>query len=221
MVKVVLIGATGFVGRPILDEALAHDDVQVTAIVRNIASLPAHPRLTPVACDIHNTDALAKAIEGHDAVIHAYHPGRDHVADPAVYEMSIAGHEAVIAAVRQSGVKRLLCVGGAASLNTPEGKEYIESSHWDPAFDPYKPAIVGTRALYYLLKPERDLDWVFVAPSAWLRPGERTGAFRYGKDDMLFDAEGNSRISNEDYALAMIEELRHPRHHRERFTVGY
>jgi putative NADH-flavin reductase len=60
-----------------------------------------------------------------------------------------------------------------------------------------------------------------VAPSAWLRPAERTGKFRYGKDDMLFDADGVSRISNEDYAVAMIEELRHPRHHRERFTVGY
>jgi len=219
--KAALIGATGFVGESILNEALRHEDVEVTAIVRNTGKLAPHARLTAVSCDIHDIDALAAALAGHDAVIHAYHPGRDHITDPKVYEMSIAGHKAVIAAVKRAGVERLLCVGGAASLKTPEGAQYIDSSHWDPAFDPYKPAILGTRALYYELKEEPTLDWVFLAPSAWLRPGERTGTFRYGKDDMLFDAEGNSRISNEDYALAMIEEMRHPRHHRERFTVGY
>jgi uncharacterized protein len=66
-----------------------------------------------------------------------------------------------------------------------------------------------------------DLDWVFLAPSAWLRPGERTGIFRTGKDDMLFAADGTSSISNEDYALALIDEVITPMHHRERFTVGY
>ena len=219
--KVALIGATGFVGGPVLDEALRYDDLTVTAIARTPGKLTAHARLTEVAGDINDTAALAAALAGHDAVIHAFHPGRDFVADPAVYEMSVAGHAAVIRAVKQSGVVRLLCVGGAASLKTPEGKEYIDSSHWDPAFDPYKPAILGTRALYYQLQQEPELDWVFVAPSAWLRPGERTTKFRYGKDDMLFQPNGDSRISLEDYAVAMIEELRHPRHHRERFTVGY
>jgi putative NADH-flavin reductase len=109
----------------------------------------------------------------------------------------------------------------AIARSSPEGVEYLDSSLWNPEFDPYRDAIRGTRALLYLLREEEALDWVFVAPSAMLRPGERTGVFRYGKDDMLFEDDGNSRISLEDYAMAFVEELLHPRHHRERFTVGY
>ncbi len=219
--KVAIIGATGFVGAPILAEALTRPGLEITAIVRDVAKLPEHPQLIGRSCDVRDKDALAAAIAGHDAVIHAFHPGRDSAGSSDVYEQSVAGHEAIIAAVRASGVPRLLCVGGAASLKTPEGKEYIDSTHWDPAFDPYKPAILGTRALYYLIRDETAIDWVFVAPSAWLRPGERTGNFRYGHNDMLFDADGISAISLEDYAVAMIDELVTPRHHRERFTVGY
>jgi len=216
--KVAIIGATGFVGAPVLAEILTHPEVQVTGIVRNTAALPQHERLTAKACDILDVDALAEALRGHDAVIHAFHPNRD---APDVYEQNVAGHTAIIAAVKKAGISRLLTVGGAGSLLVPEGVEYIDSSHWDPAFDPYRNAILGTRALYYLLKDEPELDWVFIAPSAMLRPGERTGGFRYGKNHMLFDAEGNSRISLEDYAVAMTSELLEPRHHRERFTVGY
>jgi len=219
--KVAILGATGFVGAPILAEALRYPDLTVTAIVRDIGKLPRADRVEAVSCDIHDGDALVRAIQGHDAVIHAYHPGRAAATSADVYERSVAGHEAIIAAIRQSGVPRLLCVGGAASLKTAEGKEFIESSRWNPEFDPYKPAILGTRALYYLLKEEKDFDWVFLAPSEWLQPGERTGIFRYGKDDLLIDAGGKSSISLEDYGLAMVEELRHPRHHRERFTIGY
>ncbi len=72
-----------------------------------------------------------------------------------------------------------------------------------------------------VLKQERDLDWVFQAPSAAIQPGTRTGKFRLGGDDMLFDKDGQSRISIEDFAMAMVDELERPKHHRERFTVGY
>jgi putative NADH-flavin reductase len=218
--KALIIGATGFVGGPILAEALSRPELEMTAILRDPAKLGAHDRLATIAGSIDDSDALAKACSGHDAVIHAYHPGRSVPADQ-VHDRSVAGHKAIIAATRKAGVPRLLCVGGAASLTTPEGKEYIDSSLWDPEFDPYKQSILGTRALYYLLKPVTDIDWVFLAPSAWLRPGERTGRFRIAKNDMLFGPDGTSRISLEDYALAMVDELVTPRHHRERFTVGY
>lgn len=218
--KVAILGSTGFAGSFILAEALTRPELAITAIVRNPDALAQHERLTIVMGDIFDASPLVEALRGHDAVIHAFHPGR--AADMAdVYDQSVAGHEAIIAATRAAGVPRLVCVGGAASLMTPEGKEYLESSHWDKAFDPYRNAILGTRALYYLLKPVNDLDWVFVAPSAWLRPGERTGNFRIGKDDMLFAADGTSSISNQDYALALIDEVISPKHHRERFTVGY
>ena len=218
--KIALLGSTGFAGAFILAEALKRPELNVTAIVRNPDAVTPQARLTVVKGDVFETAALTEALRGHDAVIHAFHPGRAaNMAD--VYDQSIAGHEAIIAATRAAAVPRLVCVGGAASLMTPEGKEYLDSTHWDKAFDPYRNAILGTRALYYLLKPVTDLDWVFLAPSAWLRPGERTGIFRTSKDDMLFAADGTSSISNEDYALAFVNEVITPQHHRERFTVGY
>ncbi len=218
--KLAILGATGFAGGYILAEALSRSEMGVTAIVRNPEAVAKHDRLTVVRGDVFDVPALTITLRGHDAVIHAFHPGRGvDMAD--IYDQCVAGHEAIIAATRTAGVSRLVCVGGAASLMTPEGKEYLDSSHWDKEFDPYRNAILGTRALYYLLKPVTDLDWVFLAPSAWLRPGERTGVFRTGKDDMLFAPDGSSRISNEDYALALIDEVITPQHHRERFTVGY
>ncbi len=218
--KIAILGGTGFAGGFVLAEALTRPELDVTAIVRNPVAVPAHDRLTVVKGDVYDTAAITEALREHDVVIHAFHPGR--AADMAdVYDQSVAGHEAIIAATRAAGVPRLVCVGGAASLMTPEGKEYLDSTHWDKEFDPYRNAILGTRALYYLLKPVTDLDWVFIAPSAWLRPGERTGVFRIGKNDMLFAPDGTSSISNEDYALALIDEVITPAHTRERFTVGY
>jgi uncharacterized protein len=218
--KIAMLGSTGFAGGYILAEALTRPELEVTAIVRNPDAVPPHARLTVVKGDVYEAAGLTETLRGHDAVIHAFHPGRTtDMAD--VYDQSVSGHEAIIAATRAAGVPRLVCVGGAASLMTPEGKEYLDSSHWDKEFDPYRNAILGTRALYYLLKPVTDLDWVFLAPSAWLRPGERTGVFRTGKDDMLFAPDGTSKISNEDYALALIDEVITPQHHRERYTVGY
>jgi uncharacterized protein len=218
--KIAILGSTGFAGGFVLTEALTRPELNVTAIVRNPDAVAAHDRLTVTKGDVFEAAALTDSLRGHDAVIHAFHPGRAANMDD-VYDQSITGHEAIIAATRAAGVPRLVCVGGAASLMTPEGKEYLDSSHWDKEFNPYRNAILGTRALYYLLKPVTDLDWVFIAPSAWLRPGERTGVFRTGKDDMLFAPDGTSSISNEDYALALIDEVITPQHHRERFTVGY
>lgn len=218
--RVAILGATGFVGAPILTEALARPELALTAVVRRPDAIAASERVKVIEADVLDPAALSDALRGHDAVIHAWHPGRTAAMDD-VYEQSVAGHEAIIAACGAAGVPRLVCVGGAASLQTPEGKEYIDSSHWDAQFDPYRQAILGTRALYYLLKPEQTLDWVFLAPSAWLRPGTRTGVYRAGRDEMLFAPDGTSSISLEDYAKALVDEVAVPRHHRERFTVGY
>ena len=218
--KILILGATGFVGSAVLTEALRRPDLDITAFVRDPGKLAPHAQLKTIAGVIEDADALITACKGQDAVIHGWAPGRSASAD-TVYAQSVAGHEIIIAAAKAAGVPRLLCIGGAASLMTPEGKEYIDSSLWNADFDPYRQSILGTRALYYLLKPETEIDWVFFAPSMWLRPGERTGKFHYGKDDMLFGPDGASHISLEDYALAMIDELVAPRHHRERFTVGY
>src|SRR4029077_5227108 len=117
-----------------------------------------------------------------------------------------------------SGVTRFLAVGGAASLRTKDGIEFLDSPDFPKEYEAFRGGIRGTRAQYYMRKEEPELDWVFLAPSVFLLPGERTGKFRIGKDHVLYDAEGQSRISLEDYAMAMVDELERPEHHRERFT---
>jgi len=218
--KVALIGASGFVGARILDEALRRGH-QVTALVRKPEVLPNHPKLTAIGVDVLDTAALAKALAGHDVVISAFNPGRQTAGADEVTQLHVAGHRAIIDAVKRSGVKRFLAVGGAASLKTKEGIEFLDSPEFPKEYEPFKGGIRGTRAQYYMLKEEPELDWVFLAPSVFLLPGERTGKFRTGKDHVLYDAEGQSRVSLEDYAVAMVDEMERPAHHRERFTVGY
>jgi len=217
--KIAMTGATGYVGSQILAEALSRPNVEITAFVRDPAKLPVHDRLASAVWHIDQPDALADGLAGHDAVIHAFHPGRD--LDKADHDLNLTGHRTAIAAAKNAGVPRFLAVGGAASLKTPDGLEYIDSPLWDHGFDDFLPAIRITRALYYMLKPETELDWVVVAPSSLLRPSALTKQFRYGKDELLYDKDGKSHISLEDYAYAMVEEAVDPKHHRERFTVGY
>jgi uncharacterized protein len=139
--KIAILGGTGFAGGFVLTEALNRPELDVTAIVRNPVAVVPHERLTVVKGDVFETAALTEALRGHDAVVHAFHPGR--AADMAdVYDQSVAGHEAIIAATRAAGISRLVCVGGAASLMTPEGKEYLDSTHWDKEFDPWHPRAV-------------------------------------------------------------------------------
>lgn len=218
--KVAIIGATGFVGAPVLEEALARGKHDITALVRHPGRLPAHPRLKAATCDVYDVAALTAALRGQHAVIHAFHPGRGVISD-AIFTQCVRGHRAIINATKGAGITRLLCVGGAASLKTPQGIEFIDSPQWPPEFNPYKAAVLGTRALYYLLKEEPTLDWVFLAPSVMLRPGERTGSYRKGVDHVLYDRGGLSQISLQDYAVAMNDELDTPTQHHRRFTVGY
>jgi len=218
--KVALIGATGFVGAKVLEEALSRGH-EVTAIVRKPEAVPDRPRVRAVKADVHDVDALAGVLKGHDVVISAFNPGRQTPGGDEVTEMHAAGHRAIIAAVKRSGVKRFLAVGGAASLKTKAGIEFLDSEEFPKEYEPFKGGIRGTRALYYMLKDDADLDWVFQAPSVFLLPGARTGKYRTGADHVLYDADGRSHISLEDYAVAMIDEMERPAHHRERFTVGY
>jgi uncharacterized protein len=218
--KVALVGASGFVGAKILEEALRRGH-HVTAIVRNPEKIQAHKNLTVAKVDVHDVDTLAKAFAGQDAVISSFNPGRRATPDPDAYEKFVRGHRAILDAVKKAGVKRFLGVGGAASLKTSAEIELLDSPEFPAAYEAFKPGIRGTRELYYLLKAEPSLDWIFLAPSVQIAEGERTGKFRLGKDHVLYDAAGVSKISLQDYAVAMIDELEQPKHHRERFTVGY
>jgi putative NADH-flavin reductase len=206
--KIALIGATGYAGSKILSEALARGH-QVSAIARKPEVLEPNLNVKPLKADIYDVDAVARLLAGHDAIIDAFNPGRGST-DADIFEQHVRGHLAIIEAVKESGVKRFLAVGGAGSLKVASGKEFIDSDEFPADYAPFKSAILGTRELYYLLKTEPGLDWVFLAPPSRMEPGERTGKYRVGKDHLLVDESGESHISLEDFAVAMIDELDRP-----------
>ena len=212
--KIALIGATGFVGSAILKEALerGHD---VTAIVRHPDKLQAHPKLHAKKGDVYSADEVARLVSGHDAVISAFNPGWS---DPEIYNHQVKGTESIIKGVKQAGVKRLLFVGGAGSLEVKAGVQSVDLPQF-PA--EYKQGALATRDALNMLRKETSLEWSFLSPSADLSPGQRTGKFRLGKDQLLKDAKGESRVSVEDYSVAMLDEVERPAHIRQRFTVGY
>ena len=202
--KIALIGATGFIGSRLLAELTSRGH-QVTAIVRNPGKVPQGAGITALKGDVYDKDGLAALLAGHDAVISAVHFT---ASDPAV----------LLAAVKQSGVKRYLVVGGAGSLEVAPGVRLFDTKEF-PAI--YLDEAKKGGAYLDLLKGESGLDWTFLSPSALIEPGERTGKFRLGKDQLLVDGNGQSRISAEDYAIALVDELETPAHSRQRFTVGY
>lgn len=203
MARVALIGASGQAGSRILKE-LSDRGHTVTAIARNPEKIAALPNVTVRKGDVFDKDGLAALLGGHDAVISSVHFT---ASDPAL----------LIEAVRASGVKRYLVVGGAGSLEVAPGKRLVDLPDFPAA---YKAEATKGADFLDLLRRETELDWTFLSPSAEFVPGERTGAFRLGADTLLSSDKG-SRISFEDYAVALVDELEKPAHSRQRFTVGY
>lgn len=200
---VALIGASGNAGSRILTELIRRGH-SVTAIARNPAKIPPHIGATAKAGDVFDQDGLAALLKGHDAVVSSVHFT---ASDPAK----------LLGAVRASAVKRYLVVGGAGSLEAAPGLKVIDTPGFPPA---YKNEAAAGVAFLDLLRGETELEWTFLSPSAMFVPGERTGKFRLGTDRLLVSDQG-SRISFEDYAVALVNELENPAHVRQRFTVGY
>ena len=219
MANVVLIGATGFVGSAILNELLSRGH-KVTAVVRHAAKLPQNDNLTAVEEDVANVDAIAKIAKGKDAVISAYNPGWN---NPQMGKINDENYPKIVEAVKKAGVGRLLIVGGAGTLFVKPGVRVVDTGVI-PAEIIDAVRSLGNFYLHYLTK-EHDLDWVFFSPAGAFEEadkGQRTGKFRLGKDDLIVDpATGTSHISVQDYAVAMVDELEKPAHHKERFTIGY
>ena len=200
--KIALIGATGNVGRRVTAEALrrGHD---VIAIARDISMLEPQERVTRVQADLNDKAAIAKAIAGADAV----------VLSVRFQDLDV---EAALDALRSA--QRLLIVGGAASLYVAPGQQLIDT----PDFPDFiKVEAEPARHALARIQQEQGIDWTFLSPSVFFGPGERTGNFRLGKDELLTDADGKSHISYEDYAIALLDEIEQPKHSRQRFTVGY
>lgn len=216
MKAVTIIGASGYVGTAILREAL-NRGYRVKAIVRHPGKITIEDnKLEVVRGDVTSVPEVSSLVKGAEAVISAFNPGWK---NPNIYNDTLHGYQAIIEGIKLAGVKRLLVVGGAGRLYIAPGLRLVDSGKIPKQL---LDGVKGLAEVYTcLLQPEKELDWVFLSPSANLIPGQRTGIFRMGKDDLLTDRNGESRISTEDFAVAMINELEYPKHHREGFTVGY
>jgi putative NADH-flavin reductase len=212
--KIAVIGASGQIGAYIRDEALARGH-KVTAIVRHPEKIAVQDRrLTVVKADILK-DKVEELVKGHDAVISAYNPGWS---NPDIYDEQIEGYKRIISGVKKSRIKRLLVVGGAGTLEVAPGVQVLDTASFP---EQVKKGVLATRETLYMLREEKELEWTFLSPPTSIAPGERTGHYRVGKDRLIKNEEGESKISTQDYAVAMLDELENPQHIRERFTVAY
>ncbi|MBH3270544.1 NAD(P)-dependent oxidoreductase [Serratia marcescens] len=212
--KVAIIGATGFVGRRVVDEALARG-IQVTAIARQKKELPEHANLTVALGDVADTAWLAGQLRGQDAVISAYNPGWG---EDNLYEKTARGAQQILTAVEQAGVKRLLVVGGAGSLEVAPGVELVDTPQFP---ENIRPGAQAVRDLRNKLRNESALDWTYLSPAALLEPGKRTAQFRLGTTQLLMNGEAPASISVEDLAVAIVDEIEKPQFIRAQFTAAY
>lgn len=202
--KIAVIGASGNAGKCIVTE-LANRGHAVTAIARVIERIPAQTNVTARRGDVMDPGSMAPLLAGHDAVVSSIH-FLDF--DPVK----------LIAAVKASKTLRYLVVGGAGSLEVAPGVRLVSTPDFPTQ---YKAEAEKGAAYLDLLAGEKELNWTFLSPQALFIPGERTGKFRLGTDQLLTAADGRSWISFQDFAVALADEIERPAHHRKRFTVGY
>lgn len=214
--KIAVIGATGFVGAALITE-FASRSHEVTAIARNPKDGD-KPNITWVQADIFNTGNIAEVLKGHDVIVSAYNPGWT---NPNIYVDAITGANAIQEAVKQSGVKRYIYIGGAGSLYIAEGLQLIDTPEFPKE---YYNGANAARDYLNIIKEEKDIDWVFFSPAIEMHQGistGRTGSYRTGLDNPVFNEEGRSILSVEDVAVAIADEAENPKHHQQRFTAAY
>jgi putative NADH-flavin reductase len=202
--NIVLAGATGNIGSRILDEALRRGH-RVTGLTRDPAKRAARSGLQAKKASTAEVSAFADVLKGHEAAILSIKWNENHV------------HQ-VLDALRKSGVKRCLFVIGAGSLLRMDGRTHFDHMAEKGIQPPTsKPAALALAEM----QKAADLDWTAISPPASIQPGQRTGKFRLGLDDLIEDDKGESQISREDFAIAIMDEIEKPRHIRQRFTAGY
>lgn len=211
--KIAVFGAGGRIGSRIVTEALnrGHD---VTAVVRKPETYTTiHEHLKVAKGDIFETQSVEGAVFDHDAVVNSYSPTGG-AAPSTLFELVFP----LAAGLKQAGVKRLIVVGGAGSLEVAPGVQLVDAPNF-PA--EYKAVSLAHRDALKAWQKIDDIDWTFASPSAEIEPGERTGKFRIGTTQLLSDENGRSHISMEDYAVAIINEIENPQFIKKQFTVGY
>ena len=211
--KIALIGASGFVGSAILNEAVSRGH-SVTAIVRDTSKLNPHPQVRAVAVDAQDPQALADVLKGHDRVISAYNPGWS---APDIHDQYLKGASAIVEAANAAH-SWLLVVGGAGSLEIAPGVQLVDTPDF-PA--EWKQGALAARDGLTALRRETTLDWRAGAPPGFPDPGEERGGYRLGGDQVLFSGDKPAGITVGDLADGVLNEAETPAHLRQRFTLGY
>lgn len=207
--KVTLYGASGMIGSRIFQELLTRKHT-VKAIVRDVSKIN-EPNVEVIASDILRSDQVAELAKDSDAVISAYAPPF------SAAEKLLEATRSLISGLKDASVHRLIIVGGAGGLEVSPGIQLLDTPDFPES---WKPLARAHRDALEILQ-SADLDWTFFSPPAFIEPGERTGTYRLGTDQLIISASGESRISAEDFAHALIDELEQPSHVRQRFTIGY
>lgn len=215
--KLAIFGANGSAGTRITQEALSRGH-EVTASVRDVSQLlMTTDGLTVMVGNVCDADSVAAIVQGHDVVISAAGPGATVAHNPALASMVIDAANALIEGLARAGVRRLIIVGGAGSLEVTPGVQLVDTPNF-PA--QYLPASLAHRESLKIYQASH-LDWTFFSPAAEFEPGERTGQFRLGRNQLLVDLEGRSRISVEDYAIALLDEIERPQFVQSQMTIAY
>lgn len=208
---VVVLGASGTIGRAVVQEALKRKH-EVTAAVRSPEAVQLqHDRLQVVPVDILDPASVAKAVSGHGEVISVFGP------DPGQENDLLKAADSLLEGMQQASLERLIVVGGAGSLKTESGEWLMDTAEFPEKLRP----LAAAHAHAYEIYRGSELDYTYISPPAAIISGRRTGMFRIGLDRLITDEDGVSSISVEDFAVAVVDELEEGNFSRERFTVAY
>jgi uncharacterized protein len=210
--RLVIFGASGLLGTRLVSEALSRGH-QLTAVARDVARIDDRGgQVATAAADVTDPGSVAAVAGGHDAALSA-------VTQHDRPEMLVDAARGLLAGLSAAGVQRLVVAGGAGSLLVASGQRLMDT---DGFHEEWKPEALATAAaLDVFRQADTDVEWSYVSPGALLAPGERTGHYRLGGDELLVDEHGKSAISMEDFAIAMLDEAEDAKHPRQRFTAAH
>ncbi|TCK63068.1 NAD(P)H-binding protein [Curtobacterium sp. PhB136] len=215
MSTIVVFGGTGYAGSAITREALSRGH-RVVAVARDTSKLEAAEGLTPAQGDAFDAGFVAEVTTGADVIVVALHAVQ---ADGSELKDRF---QPFVDAAAAAGA-RLGIVGGAGSLLVAEGGPHLfDTAEFPDAFK--GEAKSHAQILEALRTADTEVDWFYVSPAAAFgsyNPGERRGTYRTTDEVLLTDADGNSDISGDDFAIAFVDEIETPAHHRARFGVAY
>lgn len=215
--KVAVIGATGFVGQNLVEE-FRNRGHQVVAISKKEASVAKKKNVTTINVDVNDPVALTSVLKGSDVVISAFNAGWT---NPNLYNDFLIGSKNIQQAVKKADVKRFIIIGGAGSLFIAPNTQVVDTPNFPKE---YHAGATAARDYLNSIKEEKELDWTFFSPALEMHPGittGRTGSYRLGLENPVFNTEGRSSLSVQDLAVVIADEIENPKHSQVRFTAAY